>query len=63
MNSKLLQKIEELTLYTIQQEKKIEKLEGKNKQLTLLNEKLLELQKKMEILEKQIKPVLNIGYK
>ncbi|UII75734.1 hypothetical protein LV716_15950 [Flagellimonas sp. HMM57] len=53
MDSKLLLKIEELTLYTIQQEKKIEELERKNEQLVILNEKLLELQKRMEILEKK----------
>ncbi len=47
MNSKLLQKIEELTLYTIQQEKRINTLETENKTLknqegriTLLEEKL-----------------------
>ncbi len=58
MDSKLLQKIEELTLYTIQQEKKlksqdskIEKLERKNEKLTLLNKKLLELQSRLEKLE------------
>ena len=45
MDSKLLQKIEELTLYTIEQEKKITKLES-------LNEKLLELQNRLEKLEK-----------
>ncbi|WP_303316699.1 hypothetical protein Q4Q34_07800 [Flavivirga abyssicola] len=42
MDSKLLQKIEELTLYTINQEKRIESLESKNETLILLVEKLLE---------------------
>ncbi len=42
MNLKLLEKIEELTLYTINQEKRIENLETKNKNLTFLVEKLLE---------------------
>lgn len=58
MDMNLLKKIEELTLYTIQQEKKlksqdskIEKLEKKNEQLTLLNKKLLELQSRLEKLE------------
>ncbi|MGY5351134.1 hypothetical protein ACXGQW_00935 [Wenyingzhuangia sp. IMCC45533] len=58
MNSKLLQKIEELILYTIQQEKKlksqdskIEKLEKKNGQLILLNKKIIELQSRLEKLE------------
>jgi hypothetical protein len=46
MNSKLLQKIEELTLYTIAQEKKIKELES-------LNTKFIELQKRMEKLEKK----------
>ncbi|AXP80831.1 hypothetical protein CJ739_1745 [Mariniflexile rhizosphaerae] len=41
MDSKLLQKIEELTLYTINQEKRIEALESKNEKLLLLVEKLL----------------------
>jgi len=51
MNSKLLQKIEELTLYTIQQEKKIQKLEKENEEVELLNKKLLELQSRLEKLE------------
>ncbi len=46
MESKLLQKIEELTLYTIQQEKKIKELES-------LNDKLLELQSRLEKLESE----------
>lgn len=45
MDSKLLQKIEELTLYTIQQEKEI-------KLLKAMNFKLIELQKRMEKLER-----------
>lgn len=59
MDSKLLQKIEELTLYTIQQEKRLDNLESKNKKLEeenkalkTLNSKLLELQKRLEKLEK-----------
>ncbi|MEM8847760.1 MAG: hypothetical protein AAGD17_11720 [Bacteroidota bacterium] len=46
MDAKLLQKIEELTLYTIQQQKEIEELK-------VLNKKLLELQKRLEKLEKE----------
>jgi hypothetical protein len=46
MDSKLLQKIEELTLYTIQQEKKIKELES-------LNTKFIKLQKRLEKLEKE----------
>ncbi|MDO5974521.1 tail fiber protein [Flavivirga jejuensis] len=41
MNIKLLQKIEELTLYTIDQEKRIESLESKNEKLIALVEKLI----------------------
>ncbi|KAA1245339.1 hypothetical protein [Aquimarina sp. RZ0] len=44
MDARLLQKIEELTLYTIEQEKRIKELES-------LNDKLLELQSRMEKLE------------
>ncbi|UOB18949.1 hypothetical protein [Abyssalbus ytuae] len=40
MNIKLLQKIEELTLYTIHQQKEIEKLKKENKELKLLSERL-----------------------
>lgn len=60
MDAKLLQKIEELTLYTIQQEKRLnnlelknEKLEEENKTLKTMNSKLLELQKRLEKLEKK----------
>ena len=48
MNSKLLQKIEELTLYTIQQEKKIKKLENRDIEYKLLEKRL----KKIEVLLK-----------
>lgn len=61
MDSKLLQKIEELTLYTIQQEKEIEKLkkleakvqtlEKENDSLKTMNLKLIELQERLEKLE------------
>ena len=51
MDAKLLQKIEELTLYTLQQEKKIERLQKENKEFQLLNEKFLMLQKRVEQLE------------
>jgi hypothetical protein len=63
MDSKLLQKIEELTLYTIQQEKeivdlnklksKVQTLEKENESLKFLATKFLELQKRMEKLEKE----------
>lgn len=48
MNSKLLQKIEELTLYTIAQEKKIEKVKKANESLAT---KFLELRKRLDKLE------------
>ena len=46
MNSKLLQKIEELTLYAIEQEKKIKKLES-------FNTRFIEFQKRLEKMEKE----------
>ena len=49
MVAKLLQKVEELTLYTIEQEKNIKKTEKENKSLKI---KILELQKRLEKLEK-----------
>ncbi len=53
MDSKLLQKIEELTLYTIQQQKEIDNLEKENEEVKLLNKKLLELQSRLEKLESE----------
>ena len=53
MDSKLLQKIEELTLYTIQQEKKIKEQAEKIENLESLNKKLLDLQKRLEKLEQK----------
>ncbi|WP_340063195.1 hypothetical protein [Ascidiimonas aurantiaca] len=49
----LLQKIEELTLYTIQQEKKIKEQAQKIEDLESLNNKLLELQSRLEKLESE----------
>ncbi len=51
MDAKLLQKIEELTLYTIQQDKEIKNLKDENKLLKSLNLKLLEVQKRLDKLE------------
>ncbi|MBV1888584.1 MAG: fibronectin type III domain-containing protein, partial [Urechidicola sp.] len=51
MNALLLRKIEELTLYAIQQEKKINALDIENKQLQSLNERLLEVEKLLEKLK------------
>ncbi|WP_299257020.1 tail fiber protein [uncultured Aquimarina sp.] len=62
MNSKLLQKIEELTLYMIEQNKKTEnqqkeiyKLQEENKQLQSTNSILIELQMRLEKLESKTK--------
>ena len=52
MNGLLLRKIEELTLYTIQQEKKINALDKENEQLQSLNERLQEVEKIIEQLKK-----------
>ncbi len=53
MNMSLLKKIEELVLYTIQQEKKIKSQDEKIDKLELINKKLLELQIRLEKLEKE----------
>ncbi|CAL2086400.1 hypothetical protein [Tenacibaculum sp. 190524A05c] len=44
MNKKLLEKVEELTLYTIQQNKEIKMLKEENKQLKSLEERLAKLE-------------------
>ena len=51
MDAKLLQKIEELTLYTIQQEKEIQRLTKENHETKKLANQLLELTKRLEALE------------
>ncbi len=58
MDAKLLQKIEELTLYTINQEKRINELEAENEnvgkeneELKILANKFLKLQERLEKLE------------
>ncbi|WP_340067338.1 hypothetical protein [Ascidiimonas aurantiaca] len=53
MDAKLLQKIEELTLYTIEQEKKIKEQTKEINELKSINKKLLDLQKRLEKLEKK----------
>jgi chitodextrinase len=47
INAKLLQKIEELTLYTIQQEKKINRLETVNKQMELIMKRLITIENQL----------------
>ncbi|MBS9463833.1 hypothetical protein KIM67_15540 [Flagellimonas sp. 389] len=51
MDAKLLQKIEELTLYTIQQQKEIDRLMIINKSLNQQNEIIIELMQRLEKLE------------
>lgn len=53
MNAKLLQKIEELTLYTIKQEKKIKGLESKNSSNQLVIDQLNSIVKRLEVLEQK----------
>lgn len=53
MNMNLLKKIEELTLYTIQQQKEIGSLKKKNVELSSMNKKLIELQSRLEKLESE----------
>lgn len=50
MNTKLLQKIEELTLYTINQEKRIETLEKENTTLKTQEERIAQLEEKIKLL-------------
>ncbi len=45
MDSKLLQKIEELTLYTIEQQKQIEVLKKENRELRLFSKRLTQIEK------------------
>ncbi len=57
MNSKLLQKIEELTLYTIEQEKKIKSIEKQNAKIEKLekeNKLLKSLLERVSILEQKL---------
>ncbi len=53
MNKKLLEKIEELTLYTIAQEKRIKTLEKTNKSLLKQQEKIKELEEKLNSILKK----------
>ena len=48
ISAKLLQKIEELTLYTIQQEKKIDRLQEDNKKIELLMQRLIVMEKQLK---------------
>ena len=53
MDAKLLQKIEELTLYTLQRDKQIASLKAKNHRLHLLTQKLDMLQEELRTLSKR----------
>ncbi|PWL38417.1 hypothetical protein DKG77_09115 [Flagellimonas aquimarina] len=48
MNAKFLQKIEELTLYTIQQQKEIQNLKQENKELKSLTKRMAKIEKLLE---------------
>ncbi|AOW20092.1 fibronectin type III domain-containing protein [Urechidicola croceus] len=52
MNAKLLRKVEELTLYIIQQEKKINELSEENNNLKSLSERLSEIEQTLKELKK-----------
>lgn len=51
LNSKLLQKIEELTLYLIKQDEQINELRAKNKELETLTEKLFRIEQRLKKIE------------
>ncbi|MCP4180215.1 MAG: hypothetical protein GY756_20820, partial [bacterium] len=53
MNMNLLKKVEELTLYTIEQEKKINKLEKENEKLKSLSEQLIKIQERLDKIESE----------
>ncbi|MNG14892.1 hypothetical protein D3C84_986840 [compost metagenome] len=48
MNAKLLQKIEELTLYTIEQNKQIKQLKNENQNFKLVFERLSKIEEKLK---------------
>ena len=51
MNMKLLEKIEELTLYTLEQEEKIRNLKVQNSKMERENKKMVELESRLEKIE------------
>ena len=55
MDAKLLQKIEELTLYTIEQEKELKKQKEEIDQLKNQNKELLKLAKEIELIKQKLK--------
>ncbi|MDT3406988.1 UNVERIFIED_CONTAM: hypothetical protein QE387_001305 [Pseudacidovorax intermedius] len=62
MDAKLLEKIEELTLYSIEQNKQIKQLQSDNAILKILTEELKELKKQsdeLEELKKQVQQLIS----
>ena len=59
MDAKLLQKIEELTLYTIGQQKEIEQLKKENIEVLNYREKTVKLEREVEVLKELVKQLLN----
>lgn len=55
LNLKLLEKVEELILYTLEQEAKIEALEAVNKEVESLKKQMAEMQKMIQVLSKNDK--------
>ena len=60
MDAKLLQKIEELTLYTIEQEKEIQKLKTENLDNTKKQAQIDSLNKEVEELKKQNSEIMKL---
>ncbi len=59
MDAKLLQKIEELTLYTIEQEKEIKKLKSENNEVLEYKKKTVKLEREVEVLKELVNKLLN----
>jgi hypothetical protein len=51
LNIKLLEKVEELTLYTLEQQEEIEALKTANAEINLLKQQMAEMQKVLENLK------------
>jgi hypothetical protein len=55
-NAKLLQKIEELTLYLIEKDKEIQKLSEKDKEIKLLSDRVKELSEDIKTIKNKLNP-------
>lgn len=55
-NAKLLQKIEELTLYLIEKDKEIQKLSEKDKEIKLLSDRVKELSEDIKAIKNKLNP-------